>query len=142
MASETENRATSNARRISMSAAVFVLICFFLPWVEVSCGGAKDSVSGFNLASDGEQALWFIPVFMLAFIAIGTMQIWRGLPTIFALLGVVGGAFSAYLMNRQRTNAEQIIGAHATRWLWLGLFMSVVLVIFAFVFFLKRGKSP
>jgi hypothetical protein len=41
------------ARRTALSAAGFVLICFFLPWVQVSCLGAKDSASGFNLARGG-----------------------------------------------------------------------------------------
>jgi hypothetical protein len=28
-----------NARKTSVSLAAFVLICFFLPWVELSCLG-------------------------------------------------------------------------------------------------------
>ena len=43
-----------NARRTTLSLALFVLICFFMPWVQVSCLGAKDSVSGFDLARGGE----------------------------------------------------------------------------------------
>lgn len=142
MASESENRVSLNARRVSVSAAIFVLICFFLPWVEVSCGGAKDSASGFDLAREGDGELWLIPLFMLAFITLGVTQLWQKLPAVFALLGVVGGAFSAYLMNYERTNAEQNIGAHATGWLWLGIFLSLILVAFAFLFFFKRAKSP
>lgn len=141
---EKESRITVSARRVSISAAAFVLICFFLPWVQVSCGGHTESASGMDLARGGSGALWLIPVFMLAFIVIGLTQIWRVLPAIFALLGVVGGLFSAYLMNRERMDAERdaVLAAHATGWLWLSLFLSLVLAASSFLFFIKREKSP
>lgn len=141
---EKESRITVSARGVSVSAAVFVLICFFLPWVQVSCAGQTESASGFELARDGHGALWLIPVFMLAFVVIGLTQIRRILPTIFALIGVVGGLFSAYLMNRERVDAERdaVLAAHATGWLWLSLFLSLVLAVSSFIFFLKRERSP
>lgn len=140
---EKESRITISARRVSVSAAVFVLICFFLPWVQVSCGGQTESASGFDLARDGNGALWLIPLLMSAFVVIGLTQIRRILPTIFALLGVVSGLFSAYLMNRERMDAERdaVLSAHATGWLWLSLFLSLVLAASSFLFFLKREKS-
>jgi hypothetical protein len=48
-------------RRVTLSAAVFVLVCFFLPWVQVSCGGVKDTASGFDLARGGDQILRISP---------------------------------------------------------------------------------
>ena len=141
---EKISRNAVGARHISISAAIFVLICFFLPWVQVSCGGLKDSASGFDLARDGDGALWLVPFFMLAVILIGLTRLWRSIPTIFALLGVVGGAFTAYLINRERLDVDRVavVSAHTTGWLWLAFFSSIALALSAFVFFLKRGKSP
>src|SRR5205807_10369988 len=49
-------------RRINLSAAIIVLVCFFLPWVQVSCAGAKDSLSGLDLARQDDALLWLIPL--------------------------------------------------------------------------------
>jgi hypothetical protein len=65
------------ARRTTLSAAVFVLICFFLPWVQVSCAGFKDSESGFDLAHGGDSALWLVALLMLAVLLLGLRQAWR-----------------------------------------------------------------
>jgi hypothetical protein len=54
-----------NARKTSLSLAAFVLICFFLPWVELSCLGVRDSVSGYDLARAGDRILWLVPILML-----------------------------------------------------------------------------
>src|ERR1043165_3812395 len=53
-------------RRINLSAALIVLICFFLPWEQVSCGGAKDTLSGFDLARHDQFTLWLLPPFVFA----------------------------------------------------------------------------
>jgi hypothetical protein len=42
-------------RRVTLSTAGFVLICFFLPWVQVSCLTLRDSASGFELARRDNQ---------------------------------------------------------------------------------------
>jgi hypothetical protein len=52
------------ARRVTLSAAVFVR--FFLPRVEIGCGGFKDAESGFDIAQGGNHALWLVPLLMLA----------------------------------------------------------------------------
>ena len=145
MATEKESRIVVSARRISVSAAAFVLICFFMPWVQVSCGGVKDSDSGFDLARYSDSALWLVPFLMLAVVVIGVTQLWRRVPTLFAFLGVVSGAFAAYLINRERLDIERaggIVGARSTGWLWLAFFSAIILVLSAFAFFIKRGKSP
>src|SRR5882762_3321998 len=98
----------NGTRRITVSLAIFVLICFFLPWVQLSCVGAKDSVSGLNLAREGDNLLWFIPLFMLAVVVFGTARrIWNGAPMVFALTGTVGGSISAYLMYQERANLNE-----------------------------------
>jgi Mn2+/Fe2+ NRAMP family transporter len=55
-------------RRINLSAAVIVLICFFLSWVQVSCAGARDTMGGLDLARNGHGLLWFVPVLMVALV--------------------------------------------------------------------------
>src|SRR5207253_8587761 len=64
----------------------FGLICFFLPWVQVSCAGLKDSESGFDLARGGDRALWLVPLLMLAVILLGLLRAFRQRVSLFALL--------------------------------------------------------
>jgi hypothetical protein len=128
------------ARALTVSAAVFVLICFFLPWVQVSCAGFKDSASGFDLAR-GDGVLWLAPLLMLAVVLLGVMRVRKKTPAVFALLSILAGAVSAYLMNRERANAEQslgLVGAHVTGWFWLGLVSSLAVAAGAIRSYLKR----
>src|SRR2546423_5160255 len=133
------------ARQVTLSAAVFVLVCFFMPWVQISCGGLRDSASGLDLARGGDRALWLMPLLMCLLIFAGLARAWKKQPTAFALLGIVSAILTAYLMNREREDAERasgIIGARVTGWLWLGLFSSLAVAISALLFYLKRSKSP
>lgn len=132
------------ARRVTLSAAAFVLVCFFLPWVEVSCAGIRDSASGFDLARGGDRELWLVPLLMLAVILLSLARVWKKRPTTFALVSVVAGLLSAYLMDHQRLNAEQpagLIGTRLTGWFWLGLLSSLVVAASAVVRYLRRSKS-
>ena len=130
-------------RRVTLSAAVFVLVCFFLPWVQVSCGGVKDSESGFDLAREGDRSLWLIPLLMLAVIILGFARVWKNNAWLFALVSFVSGLASAYLMNQKRVNAEDASGLlRLTGWFWLGLFSSLIVVISALLSYLKRARSP
>lgn len=133
------------ARRVTLSAAVFVLICFFLPWVQISCAGLRDSESGFDLARGGDRALWLVPLLMLAVILLGFMRALKQRASAFALVSMISGLVSAYMMDRERTDAEQasgIIGAHVTGWFWLGFVASLGVAASAVMFYLKRSKSP
>ncbi len=132
-------------RRVTVSAAVFVLICFFLPWVQISCAGLKDSASGLDLARGGDRALWLVPLLMLAVILMSLMRVWKRMPAIFALVSMASGVASAYLMNRERTNAEQssgLFGTHVTGWFWLGFVSSLLVAAGAIMFHLRRSRSP
>jgi hypothetical protein len=132
-------------RRVTLSAASFVLICFFLPWVQVSCAGVRDTASGFDLARHGERALWLVPLSMLIVILLGIVGVWKKRAAIFALASTISGALSAYLMNRQRLDADQLsglIGAHVTGWFWLGFASSLAVAASALIFWLRRPKSP
>lgn len=46
---------------LSPAGALMVLVCFFVPWLEVRCSGKKIIGSGFSFAAD-EFLLWLIPV--------------------------------------------------------------------------------
>src|SRR4051812_31944983 len=133
------------ARRVTVSAAVFALICFFLPWVQVSCAGLKDTESGFDLARGGDRALWLVPLLMLAVILLGLMRARKKRGATIELASMARGLISLYLMNRERVDAEQasgIIGAHVTGWFWLGFVATLGVTVSAAVSYLKRPKSP
>ena len=133
------------AKRVTLSAAIFALVCFFLPWIQVSCAGLKDSESGMDLAREGERALWLVPLLMLAVILLGFMRAWKQKASLFALVSMASGLISAYLMNQKRVNTEDasgIIGARVTGWFWLGLFSSLVVAISALMSCLRRSRSP
>ena len=118
-------------RRINVSAAIIVLICFFLPWLQVSCAGAHDSLSGFELARNESALLWLVPILMLAVIAFNLMRAWKAESRVAAILGVICGAVTALLMNRERTRANDtaaVISAQLTGWFWLSLIASVGIV--------------
>src|SRR5207244_9265411 len=136
----------SNARRTTLSLATFVLICCFLPWVQLSCVGMKDSVSGFDLARDSDGFLWLIPLFMLAVLVLGLARvIWERMPAIFALTGTVGGSVSAYLMYHERSITNSSPRLVATQWtaiFWLGFVASIGVATAAFIFYVKRSRSP
>src|SRR5712664_3549640 len=89
-------------RRINLSAALIVLICFFLPWVQVSCAGARDTLTGLDLARNNHTLLWLIPLLMLAVIVLGLLRTRREGPQGFAILSAISGGATVYLMNRER----------------------------------------
>src|ERR1043165_92271 len=97
-------------RRINLSAALIVLICFFLPWEQVSCGGAKDTLSGFDLARHDHTTLWVIPLLMLAVLIIGLVRRQRAKRADLGIVSLISGAGSAYLLNDQRTRVYDAAG--------------------------------
>ena len=132
-------------RRINLSAALIGLICFFLPWVQVSCAGAKDTMSGLDLARDGQTLLWLVPI-LLGGLAL--LEIFRGLKeklTIYSIVSALCGGVTVYLMNRERLRAHDesgLISAQLTGWFWLGLFSSLVIVISGLVLFVRGKRLP
>jgi hypothetical protein len=136
----------NSARRATLSLAAFVLLCFFLPWVQLSCGGTKDSVSGFDLAHSGDKLLWLVPSFMLVIILLGLSRfIWEKVPVIFALASTVGGSLSAYLMYRERSSTDDssiLVPAQWTALFWLGFVACLGIVAAALMFYARRSRSP
>jgi hypothetical protein len=135
-----------NGRKASISAALIVLLCFFLPWVQVSCGASKDTLTGIDLAREGHNGLWLIPFLMVSVIILSVARRWQGRDSgsdISALVSLVAGVVSVYLMNRERLRAEDTSGLIAVRltgWFWLGLGSSIALTGLAAVRLLRRPK--
>jgi hypothetical protein len=131
------------SRRLSTSLAMIVLICFFLPWVQLSCGASESRLSGVDLAREGHRGLWLIPFLMVVILFLGITRAWKERRDISALIGLVAGLVSAYLMNRERVRAEDTSGLIAvglTGWFWLGLGSTIGLVILNALRFLKRPR--
>jgi len=137
--------AMEGARRVTLSAAAFALICFFMPWVQVSCVGIKDSASGLELTNAGDRLGWLIPSLMFLVLVTGLVRfILDQIPALFALIGTVGGGLSAYLMYRERLKpglSSALIAGRMTLWFWLGLVASLVVSLSALVFYMKQSKS-
>jgi hypothetical protein len=136
----------NRARHTTVSLAIFVLICFFMPWVQLSCMGVRDSVSGFDLAREGDKFLWFIPLFMLLILALGmARRIWEKQPAVLALASTVGGGLSAYLMYHERFTINDSPRLVATQWtalFWLVFLACLGIVAAAFWFYSRRARSP
>ena len=111
-------------RRINLSVTAIVLVCFFLPWVQMSCDGARDTLSGFDLARRDSTLLWLIPLLTAAVLVVGLLRRTGERQQPFAILSAVTGAITLFLMNDQRakiSDAAALIPAQLTGWFWLGL---------------------
>lgn len=119
-------------RRINLSATSIVLVCFFLPWVQMSCGGASDTLSGFDLARQDSTLLWLIPLLTAAVMVLGLLRRAGERQQPFAILSAVTGAITLFLMNNQRakfSDAAVVIPAQLTGWFWLGLISAGAMVV-------------
>ena len=132
-------------RQINTSGAIIVLVCFFLPWVQVSCAGAKDTMSGLDLARDGHGLLWFVPVLMGVLILSAIVRIRREQNKAFALASTLCGLLTAYLMNRERLRAHDesgLISAQLTGWFWLGFLSTFTVAISGIAMLVRRQRAP
>ena len=62
---------------LSPAGATIILICFFLPWLEVSCSGKKIIGSGLTFAQKAAP-LWLIPAFAILVLLLSVWY-WKGL---------------------------------------------------------------
>ncbi|MDZ7265518.1 MAG: hypothetical protein ONB16_13130, partial [candidate division KSB1 bacterium] len=62
---------------LSPTGAVIILVCFFLPWLEVSCSGKKIIGSGLTFAQKAAP-LWLIPAFAILVLLL-FLWYWKGL---------------------------------------------------------------
>jgi len=99
---------------ISGPAAVLVLVCFFLPWVTVSCSGQPiGQFSGYDLAAGVSAAAVPIPG-----------DGWLFLVPIVALVTLVGGALAIVNRDWERATgvavtAVSLLGLLLLTWRWL-----------------------
>ena len=132
-------------RRINISAAFIVLVCFFLPWEQVSCGGAKDTLNGLDLARHDQPLFWLVPLLMLAVLVVGLVRRRGENIRSFSIVSIVSGGVVAYLMNDERLrvhNESGIISAQVTGWFWLALLSSLAMIITSLAMLLKRRRAP
>ena len=118
-------------RRINLSATAIVLVCFFLPWVQLSCGGDSDTLTGFDLARRDSTLLWLIPLLTAAVLVLGLLRRAGERQQPFAILSAVTGAITLFLMNNQLakiSDTAALIPAQLTGWFWLGLISAGVMV--------------
>ena len=121
-------------RRINISAALIVVVCFFLPWEQVSCGGARDSLSGVDLARHDDALLFLIPLLMLAVVIAGAWLRRDERRSPLAIVSLIASAVSGFLMNRQRVRVHDeggLISAQLTGWFWLGFLSTLSVAITA-----------
>ena len=119
-------------RRINLSAALIVIICFFLPWEQLSCGGAKDTLSGLDLARHDHTLLFLVLLLMLAVIIMAALRRRHEKRAPLAVLSIVAAAVSGYLMNQQRLRVHDegaLISAQLTGWFWLGFLSTLTVAI-------------
>ena len=131
-------------RRTTITLALIVLICFFLPWVQVSCGSSTSRLTGVDLARDGHNSLWLIPLLMLIVLVVAVSRAWKERRQITALIPFIGGLVTTYLMNRERMRADDTSGLVAVRltgWFWLGLVTAIGIVGVAAFRFLKGSDK-
>ena len=132
-------------RRINLSAVIIVLICFFLPWEQISCGGAKDTLSGVDLARNDHVLLWLVPLAMLAVLVFGFLRRRRENRQAFSIISTIAGGVAAYLMNDERLRVgdeARLISAQLTGWFWLGFIASLGMIITAIAMLLRRERAP
>ena len=132
-------------RRINISAALIVLVCFFLPWEQVSCGGAKDTLNGLDLARHDHPLFWLVPLLMLAVLMVGLVGRRGENIRSFSIVSIASGGVAAYLMNDERLrvhNESGIISAQLTGWFWFAFLSSLAMIITALAMLLKRQRAP
>jgi len=129
-------------RRTTITLAFIVLICFFLPWVQVSCGSSSSRLTGVDLARDSHNSLWLIPLLMLVILLVAVARAWR--KRVSALVPFIGGLVTTFLMNRERMRADDtsgLVSVRLTGWFWLGLVTAIGLVGVAAFRFLKGSEK-
>lgn len=131
-------------RRINLSATALVLVCFFLPWVQLSCGEASDTLSGFDLARKDSTLLWLIPLLTAAVLVIGLLRHAGEKQQPFGILSAVSGAITLFLMNDQRakiSDATALIPAQLTGWFWLGIISAGAMVVTGIGVLFRRQRT-
>lgn len=131
-------------RKLTVALALIVLICFFLPWVQVSCGGVHDTSTGVDLARGGDNGLWLIPLLMVVVISCGLVRLLAPQRVLFGLLSLLSGLIATYLMNHERlrfADTSILIAVSLTGWYWLAFVAAIAMVPGGIVAILKRPQA-
>jgi hypothetical protein len=64
----------SSSLWLSPAGGALALLCFFLPWLEVSCGGMRQELSGVMLAK-AEGVLYLIPLVAVGIVVVGLLML-------------------------------------------------------------------
>src|SRR3954454_22285452 len=131
-------------RRVNISAALIVVVCFFLPWEQISCGGARDSLSGLDLARHDQTLLFLIPLLMLAVVIAGAWLRRSEKRSPLAILALVAAGVSSLLMNQQRARIHDegaLVSAQLTGWFWLGFLSTLAVAITAVGMLINRRRE-
>jgi hypothetical protein len=132
-------------RRINLSGAIIVLACFFMPWVQVSCAGATDALSGVDLARSDHTLLWLIPLLMVAVVSMALLRAWKETPRAVGITSAICGAVVIFLMNRERMRVQDeanLISAQLTGWFWLGFLAAAAVVGTALLMLAQKQRAP
>jgi hypothetical protein len=81
---------------------------------------------------------------MLAVLFFSLARAWKDKQQLLAMVNLVAGLVSAYLMNRERMRADDtsgLIKVGLTGWFWLGLASTIALVIVSVLPILKRPRK-
>jgi mannitol-specific phosphotransferase system IIBC component len=146
--------ARTRKAQLSLATLAGAMVCFFLPWFQLSCGGEKaGSLSGWELASGvaslgelqaGHYYVFLLPGVLLAVTALLSVQLARKRPAPFAVAisqmvaGVLGVVLPLveYMRLRWKVASSGAVGAlHVeTRFAFWGiLVLGSVLVFLGFL---------
>lgn len=133
------------AGKLTVSFALIVVVCFFLPWVQVSCGGAHEASTGVDLARGGDNSLWLIPALMLVIILLGITRLFAMQRIVFGLVSLLSGLVGTYLMNHERlrfADTSGLIAVRLTGWFWLALLSAIAVTVLGALSILRQPRSP
>jgi hypothetical protein len=121
---------------LSPAGAAIILICFFLPWLEVHCSGKKIIGSGMTFAQQATP-LWLIPAFAILVLLL-FLWYWKGLSLTWfkvllvslAVLGILMLVFT-YISIEQKLNGFVVkrITSHQIKTGLIGTAIGFILVI-------------
>jgi hypothetical protein len=80
---------------------------------------------------------------MIALIFLGSIKAWKERQELFALISLISGLVSMYLMNRERLKFDDGVGfirVGITGWFWLGFVSSIAIVVLAAFRLLTRRQ--
>lgn len=108
---------TSKGHKLGSSGAALAILCFFLPWILVSCGGQQVKLSGWELSAgtsvggqpiEGKPILFLVPIAGIAVIALAYLAYKRGMLTGLDGYGLVGlGALPLIVLLAQFSGTQE-----------------------------------